>query len=131
VKQSEETTFLKARALVIDDVESMANSRTQRLIESEISEFLHIIVPRHSSRAEKQEQQEQQELQEKLEKQLEQIVHEYGTTLRNDLMGELGMLAARQKSSFVGLKEAVEERLEDTSNTLIGEMRRMLTPRGA
>ncbi|CAD7704848.1 unnamed protein product [Ostreobium quekettii] len=130
VKQSEETTFLKARALVIDDMESMANSDTKRLIESKISEFLHIIVPRHSSHTAKQEQQEQQELQEKLEKQLEQAVREYGSTLRNELMGELGMLAARQKSSFVGLKEAVEERLEDTSNALIGEMRRMLSPRG-
>ncbi|CAD7704847.1 unnamed protein product [Ostreobium quekettii] len=60
VKESEDTTFLKARAATIDDVESMASAHTKKILAKRISTFLHIIVPRDGPNVGKRKEEEEQ-----------------------------------------------------------------------
>ncbi|CAD7698674.1 unnamed protein product [Ostreobium quekettii] len=48
VKDNEETFFLKARASVIDDLESTATAEQKAALQASTSEFLHVVVPRNA-----------------------------------------------------------------------------------
>ncbi|GMH43596.1 hypothetical protein BSKO_11518 [Bryopsis sp. KO-2023] len=49
VKNSEETQFLRARAIAIDDAESMMSSFRTRMIGAEIKTFVHVLVPKQAT----------------------------------------------------------------------------------
>jgi len=102
IKETDEMTFLKARAAIIDDMESMASSCTKAKIEGKIKDYLHTIVPRDAPDGKKQSPKTR----------FEGTIDRYGQELREGIIRETGKRHQHLEAKLDALMDKIKEQRE-------------------